>query len=703
MSAGPGTSLGRYRIESLIGRGATGTVYEALDERLGRRVALKVLLPELARDPIIRDRFVSESRIVASIDHPHVIPVYDADEVDDHLFIVMRLVPDGRDLDVLLRETGRLDPLRAATIVAQVGEALDAAHAAGLVHRDVKPGNVLIARAGTRDDHAYLCDFGLARSLSAGSATLSGTLHGTVGYMAPEVIEGRKADPRADIYSLGCMLFELLAGEGPYRRETDVAVLFAQVRGETPEVTSIDPALPPAIDEVIRGALAPDPDERIRSAGELGRLALAALAPLEGAPASATRGFLFADLRDYTAFLEERGDDDGARLLERYRAMVRAVIARHSGAEIRTEGDSFYVLFPSVTRAVTAGLEMVAEAERRSVADAAYPIRVGVGVNAGEAAETPEGPVGSAVNLAARICAQAAAGEVLVSDVVRGLLRTRSRLEFEALGTRALKGIAEPVALYRARERASTTPGATTGARGDPAAVVPASSRARLARSPAVLVGGITALAVAALLTTWLVGSMGGGPVEPTARAGDAEPGAGAGVPAATETAEIDDGSPAATATLAPTPAVAVFPTVDERRLLERLPSDVAATCTRASPGAGGSGGTVALVCEPPLGAAVDRAWFDDFEPEEGASSAFFRLISAAGVSPGNCDSGGPGHDRWQVGAGLGGERACYLRDGAAWVAWTNPSTGLMAKATRGDGNLADLVTWWKETAPFVR
>lgn len=171
--------------------------------------------------------------------------------------------------------------------------------------------------------------------------------------------------------------------------------------------------------------------------------------PLQGQREPATHGFLFADLRGYTDYVERHGDDAGAKLLERYRRMVREVVARHTGAEVRTEGDSFYVVFPSASRAVVAGLEIVSEAVRESAEHPEAPIRVGVGIHAGETADTAEGPVGSAVNLAARICAQAQAGEVLVSDTVRGLTRTRQVGTYEALGTRRLKGIAEPVAVYR--------------------------------------------------------------------------------------------------------------------------------------------------------------------------------------------------------------------------------------------------------------
>ena len=206
-----GSVLAGFRIDSLIGEGAMGTVYLAEDTRRGGRVALKVLVRELADDERFRRRFLRESKLAASLDHPHVVPVLDAGEEDGVLFLAMAYV-EGSDLREVLRHEGCLDPERALGLATQVAGALDAAHAMGLVHRDVKPGNILITATPT-GEHAYVCDFGLARHLSsASSLTTDRGLVGTIDYIPPEQIEGGDIDGRADVYSLGCVLFECLAG-----------------------------------------------------------------------------------------------------------------------------------------------------------------------------------------------------------------------------------------------------------------------------------------------------------------------------------------------------------------------------------------------------------------------------------------------------------------------------------------------------------
>ena len=270
-----GTMLGGYRVERALGHGGMGVVYLARQISLDRLVALKVLMPELASDEAFRRRFLTESHVAASIDHPNVIPVHEAAEQDGRLFVTMRYV-DGPDLGALLRAERRLTPPRAARIVAQVGAALDAAHRAGLVHRDVKPGNVLVSDPGG-DDHCYLTDFGLVkRSASASGLTQTGQVLGTVSYIAPEQLRGATVDGRADVYALGCVLFEILTGRRPFERDTDVATLWAHLSEEPPAPSHIVPSIPPALDTVVRRALAKDPDERWPTAGELGRAALAA-------------------------------------------------------------------------------------------------------------------------------------------------------------------------------------------------------------------------------------------------------------------------------------------------------------------------------------------------------------------------------------------------------------------------------------------
>jgi hypothetical protein len=270
-----GTVIGGCRIEAEIGRGGMGVVYRAEQLRLGRLVAVKVITPELARDPGFRERFERESRVAASIEHPNVVPVHEAGETDGELYITMRFV-DGTDLRALIAQVGRLDHRRAANLVAQVGAALDAAHARGLVHRDVKPGNVLVAPMPD-GDHGYLTDFGLTKRLVSGAGlTRTGEWVGTVDYVAPEQIEGKPVDARADVYALGCVLHQALTGQVPYVRDSDVAKMYAHLHEPPPAVSAIAPDLPPEFDAVVARGMAKDPAERYPSAGDLGQAALAA-------------------------------------------------------------------------------------------------------------------------------------------------------------------------------------------------------------------------------------------------------------------------------------------------------------------------------------------------------------------------------------------------------------------------------------------
>ena len=429
MALGEGDVLGGYRIVRLIGRGGMGAVYLADDVRLGRKVALKVLAADTGQMPRVRERFVRESHVAASLDHPHILPIYEAGEADGQLFIAMRYVP-GPDLAGIIARDGPLPLPRTVALIDQIASALDAAHAAGLIHRDVKPGNILVAPGSAPGtDHAYLSDFGLTKHAEYSEAlTRSGQLMGSVGYVAPEQIENRPIDARADVYSLGCVLYECLAGTQPYPRDTEMATLYAHVQAPPPSLAEARPELPPAIDVVIAKALAKDPAERYDSAGGLARAVAAAAAP-DAVARHLTRGFLFADLRGYTAYVEAHGDAAAATLLDAYRRLVRDVVRLSGGAEIKTEGDNFYVVFPSASEAVRCGLALVAAAAAATTEHPERPITVGVGVHAGETAETPEGYVGSAVNLAARLCAQAGPGEVLVSDTVRGLTRTGGEID----------------------------------------------------------------------------------------------------------------------------------------------------------------------------------------------------------------------------------------------------------------------------------
>ena len=260
----PGSRIAGYLIEEQVGRGGMAVVYRASDPRLNRPVALKILAPELAGDASFRQRFIREMQAAASVDHPHIVPVFDAGEAEGALFIAMRYV-SGPDLRTLLDAERRLPAARVVHIVAQVASALDEAHSRGLIHRDVKPGNMLIgAVAGSgQPDHVYLSDFGLSKAtLSTANLTLTGQFLGTIEYMAPEQVEGRAIDGRADEYSLGCTTFEMLAGAPPFRRDQGLAVMWAQLSAAAPSLRAERPDVPPAVDQVIARALAKSPDDR---------------------------------------------------------------------------------------------------------------------------------------------------------------------------------------------------------------------------------------------------------------------------------------------------------------------------------------------------------------------------------------------------------------------------------------------------------
>ena len=242
-----GTVIAGYRVDEVVGRGGMGVVYRATDVLLERPVALKVIVPEMAQDPSFRTRFTRELKFVASIDHPNVIPVHHAGEEDGDLFIAMRYVR-GTDLRTMIYHYGALSPERAVAIVAQVASALEAAHALGLVHRDVKPANVLIGdRAGV--DHVYLSDFGLTKhATSAPGLTQTGQFVGTVDYVAPEQIRGERVDERADLYALGCVLFHALTGQPPFPRDSDAAKLWAHMHDPVPSARDCNPAVPSRFD-----------------------------------------------------------------------------------------------------------------------------------------------------------------------------------------------------------------------------------------------------------------------------------------------------------------------------------------------------------------------------------------------------------------------------------------------------------------------
>ena len=384
--------------------------------------------------------------------------------------------------------------------------------------------------------------------------------------------------------------------------------------------------------------------------------------------ASRTNGFLFADLRDYTGFVESRGDRAAAELLGTYREMVRSAVANFGGAEIKTEGDSFYVVFPSASSAVQCGLAILEAAVERSTA--AAPIRVGIGVHAGETVETAEGYVGSAVNVAARVCSQAKAGELLVTDTVRGLTRTFLPVRFTDRRTRRLKGIAEPIVLYRAEAVAE---GATNAER-------PVRWTNRLP-NPSGIPRGVR-------VTLLLAGLVMGGAVAGYLLVAGQQPEVG----------------PTSSASAAPSePATHVA----DADLLAQVPEMLQESCAPTEDPAERRGSVASVRCDLGLAAPADTVWYDRFDTLQQVSNEVARVIGAEGLGRGEC---GPGVSRaqgnWQVGSTHSGRLLCYQADGATGIVWTYDAERIVARATRS-GDAADdwaaLYDWWDQVRLFLR
>jgi serine/threonine protein kinase len=266
-----GTTFGKYNITRLIGKGGMGEVYEAYDTDKGRTVALKILADDLSTDVTFRTRFQRESQAAAILQEPHVIPIHDWGEIDGSLYIDMRLVHGQTLSDLIAR--GPLAPSRAVAIISQAGAALDAAHAEGLIHRDVKPQNIIVTPA----DFAYLVDFGIAEARGDTRLTTAGTQIGTLYYMAPERFSDGVATPAVDVYSLACVLYETLTGETPFAGDTLEHLVAAHIASPPPAPSAANPRVPAAFDAVVARGMAKDPDDRYGTAGGLGRAAQRAL------------------------------------------------------------------------------------------------------------------------------------------------------------------------------------------------------------------------------------------------------------------------------------------------------------------------------------------------------------------------------------------------------------------------------------------
>ncbi len=501
-----GSRVAGYLLEEEVGAGGMAVVFRARDERLGRLVALKVLAPGLAANADFRERFLRESQAAVAVDDPHVIPVFEAGQAGGVLFIAMRYVPGG-DVRTLVQREGPLSAERAAAIISAVASALDAAHAAGLVHRDVKPANMLLdARAG-RPDHVYLSDFGLSKSaLAAVGLTPTGQFMGTLDYVAPEQLGGQPVDGRADQYALACAAFEMLAGSPPFHQEDAMAVMYAHVSQPPPLLTSQRPDLPAAADQVLARGLAKAPAGRYAScrefadalrgslglppyaqdpgavsgpSGQAGRAAGIQTAILSGPHAeqdeqdgaarpdtgpgqsgpglaetvaelpTGTLTMLFSDIEGSTVLVRRLGERYG-EALSAQRTLLRAAFRSFGGRELSTEGDSFFVVFESASAAVSCCV-----AGQRALAGYDWPdgatVRVRMGLHSGEPTRHEDNYVGLDVHRAARIAAAAHGGQVVLSDATRHLVESRlaADVSLRDLGWHRLKDIEAPEHIYQ--------------------------------------------------------------------------------------------------------------------------------------------------------------------------------------------------------------------------------------------------------------
>ena len=487
----PGSRIAGYLLAEEIGAGGMAVVFRARDERLDRLVALKLLTPGLAADEEFRRRFLRESRAAAAVDDPHIIPVYEAGEAGGVLFIAMRLVSGG-DVRGLLRREGPLPPGRVAAIVSPVASALDAAHGAGLVHRDVKPGNMLIDARPGRPDHVYVSDFGLAKSGAASALTGTGLMLGTAAYMAPEQIQGGVVDGRADQYALGCAAFELLCGGVPFERDQDVAVIYAHLSAPPPSAADRCPGLPPGVDGVLGRALAKAPEDRYPGCWEFaealrGALGLAAydsdpgsvparaaagaggatvVRPATGDGLASRRGsgpgdlatelpqgtvtFLFTDLEGSTR-LWEAHPAQMREALARHNTIVRGAVESHGGVVFSTMGDGLAAVFASAREAVRAVLAAQRGLGAADWGEVTGPLAARMGLLTDEGVLGGEHYLNQPLNRCARLMAAGHGGQALVSGATELLVRDDlpDGCALVDLGEHRLRDLARPVRIFQ--------------------------------------------------------------------------------------------------------------------------------------------------------------------------------------------------------------------------------------------------------------
>jgi tRNA A-37 threonylcarbamoyl transferase component Bud32/CheY-like chemotaxis protein len=374
-----GQVIAGYRIEERVGRGGMGVVYRAEHLNLRRRAAIKIIAPDLAESEGFRERFTREARIAAALQHPNIVTVYDAGEVDGILYLAMQYI-EGQDLAAVLRKDGRLRPYRAIDVIRQVASALDAAHAQGLIHRDVKPANVLI-----EGRTAFLTDFGLTKRTDGTHTELTraGDVVGTIHYVAPEQIEGGQVSARSDVYSLGCLLYHCLTGQVPYSRETDVAVIYAHLSEPPPKLTALRPELAAGLDGVIAKALDKSPDRRFPTCSDLvnaARGVIDAAGPLDtSAPRSARESSVIGigtDDREVGQAIE--GMRDAAAAARRPRVLLGGVDANTRAVARMALGDRVDVI-------ETRGDDALVERAREERPDLVILDYAGAGLAAGSA------------------------------------------------------------------------------------------------------------------------------------------------------------------------------------------------------------------------------------------------------------------------------------------------------------------------------
>jgi predicted ATPase len=417
-----GRTIAGYTIEGVLGRGGMAVVYRATHAARGEPVALKLVAPHVRWADVVHERFEREARLAAAVAHRGILPVYETGRYEGRPFVAMKL--ERSDLGRLLREERRLTPARAVALVSQVAAALDAAHAHALVHRDVKPSNVLLGEE-EGEERAYVADFGVARAAFSGVDLPTGELVGTIAYASPEQLRGEPVDHRTDVYSLGCLLYECLTGRLPYARRDSLAIAWAHLQDEPPQPSAQVPALPRGLDEVVRRTLAKQPEARFGSAGELAAAARLVVHGRSRRHERAAPGPAALPVGTVTLLVAEGIDEEARRT-------VHAACSAQGGAVVAANDGGVLAAF--------------AEPEGALRAVAARPAGVRIGIHTGTPHLTSAGYVGSDVRRAEGIAAAAHGGQVVVSSSTAAEVEAD---ELRPLGFHRLEDFPEPVVLYQ--------------------------------------------------------------------------------------------------------------------------------------------------------------------------------------------------------------------------------------------------------------